>query len=144
MRKLLLIFSVFFIISCNQERKNLQKPNFLIGNWIRTNDKPNQKTFEFWKADYSGLGFTLQENDTIFKEHLKIINKNDSLYLEVSGVNESPVLFVFTNQTDTSFVCENPKNEFPKKITYYLDNKQLKAAVSNDDFNIEFVFERNN
>ena len=55
---------------------------------------------------------------------------------------KTPTFFKFTQQTGTSFVCENPKNEFPKKIKYYLQNAQLKAIISTDDFRIHFVFEK--
>jgi len=55
---------------------------------------------------------------------------------------KTPPFFKFTSQTDTSFVCENPKNEFPKKITYYKENKLLKAQVSSEDFKINFVFQK--
>jgi len=141
MKKIFLPFIIIFCFACKTKIK--QKPNFLIGNWIRTNNKPNQKTYEIWNSDFTGLGVTLQEKDTIFREELKIITKNDSLFLKVSGVNESPTYFAFTQQTDSSFVCENPKNEFPKKIAYYLENKRLKAEVSNADFSIEFIFDKN-
>lgn len=73
---------------------------------------------------------------------MSIVSINDTLFLKAEGVNETPTLFKFTQQTDTSFICENPKNEFPKKILYYKDNNQLKAEVSSEDFKIDFVFER--
>ena len=69
---------------------------------------------------------------------------NRALNLKVEGVNEKPTFFKFTAQTDTSFVCENLKNEFPKKIQYYLDNQHLKAIVSSEDFRIDFVFKKQN
>jgi hypothetical protein len=72
---------------------------------------------------------------------MQIITKNDALFLEVTGVNKIPTIFKFTSQTDTSFICENPKNEFPKKIKYSIENQLLKAVVSSDDFSIDFVFE---
>ena len=73
-----------------------------------------------------------------------VVTIKDTLYLEVSGINEQPTLFKFTEQTDSSFVCENPQNEFPKKIKYFLDNKQLKAIISAEDFRIDFIFEKVN
>ena len=100
--------------------------------------------------DLSGVGLTLKGTDTTFFEKMKIIQKNDTLYLEVNDVNdvndvnEKPTFFTFTKQTDTSFVSEKTKNKFPKKIKYYLENEQLKAEVSNTDFSIEFIFERYN
>lgn len=111
------------------------------GKWIRLNDKPEKTTYEIWK-NTNGLGYTLQKKDTVFKEIMNIVRIKDTLFLKVEGVNENPTLFKFTKQTDTSFVCENLKNKFPKKIYYYLEKKQLKAEVSNDDFKIDFVFEK--
>lgn len=116
------------------------KPRFLEGKWKRVNDKPNQSTFEFWNNNLTGIGFTLQKKDTTFKEVLSIVPIQDTLFLKVVGVNENPTLFKFTSQTDHSFVCENPKNEFPKKIEYKLKNDTLKARVSNPDFGIDFIF----
>jgi hypothetical protein len=84
----------------------------------------------------------LKNNDTIFKEILSITSINDTLTLKVEGVNESATLFKITNQTDTSFVAENPTHDFPTKIKYWLENKQLKAHVSNKEFGIDFVFEK--
>ena len=120
----------------------MNKPIWLLGNWERTNDEEGKKTFEFWSKNFTGLGFTLKENDTIFKEQMSIITKNDTLFLQVSGIHETPVLFKFTSQTDSSFVCENPKNEFPKKITYYTENNFLKAEVSSGSFKLSFVFQK--
>ena len=79
-----------------------------------------------------------------FQEILSIIKVYDTIHLEVKGVNEKLTLFKFTNQTDTSFIYENPKNEFPKKITYFKDNKQLKAIETVDDFRIDFLFKKVN
>lgn len=140
MKKLFYVFLALLFFSCAKE--TTKKPDFLLGYWVRTNDKPDQKTYEIWSPDFTGLGFTLQKSDTIFKEVLSIIEKNDSLFLKVEGVNETPTLFYFTEQTATSFTCENPNNEFPTKIHYALDAGNLKAKVSNSDFSIDFVFEK--
>tara|TARA_R110000787_G_scaffold15038_3_gene46281 strand:+ start:3110 stop:3538 length:429 start_codon:yes stop_codon:yes gene_type:complete len=138
MKKLLYIICCLLFISCAKEE--LKKPDFIAGYWIRLNDKPTQKTYEIWNTDFTGIGFTMEKSDTVFKEILSIIEKKDTLYLQVEGVNEEPTLFKFTNQTSTSFTCENPINEFPKKIKYYMESDTLKARVSNEEFSIEFVF----
>ena len=136
----LLVFLVLFS-SCQTETTP-QKPDFLLGKWIRTNDKPGNTTYEIWNNNFTGLGITLHEKDTTFKEVLSIVSINDTLTLQVEGVNETPTLFQFTSQTDTSFVAENPTHDFPTKIKYWLENKQLKAHVSNKEFGIEFIFEK--
>ena len=142
MKKLLILFSVLLIISCDTEIKKFKKPTFLIGNWKRLNDKPGNQTYEMWNTNLVGMGYTMKGKKRSFQEILSIISINDTLHLEVKGVNENPTLFKFTNQTDSSFVCENPQNEFPKKIKYFIENKQLKAEVSSDDFRIDFVFNK--
>ncbi|WP_299626259.1 hypothetical protein [uncultured Tenacibaculum sp.] len=139
MKQLFFIFSLLLITSCKQE---IKKPDFLIGKWKRVNDEGPKETFEIWNQNFNGLGYSLQEKDTVFKEILSIIEVKGNKYLQVTGVNQRPTLFQFTDQTNTSFTCKNPNNEFPKVISYWLEENQLKAKVANDDFAIDFVFER--
>ena len=143
MKKIIVFIAIVLISSCQTENKPL-KPDFLLGKWIRTNDKPGNTTYEIWNNNFTGLGITLKEKDTTFKEILSIVSINDTLTLKVEGVNAKPTLFKFTSQTDTSFVAENPTHDFPTKIKYWLENKELKAHVSNKEFGINFVFKREN
>lgn len=147
MKKILVIFLLFGLISCNStETSSNNNLDWLLGNWKRTNDKEGQQTFEHWEKvsnnEYVGLGFTLQEKDTVFKENMRLIPIDDVWNLEVTGVNEKPTYFAFTNQTKNSFVCENPNNEFPKKIEYQFFDKKLKAKVSGGEMEIAFDFEK--
>jgi hypothetical protein len=143
MRVYIFLFCLIIISSCKTEN-TIQKPSFIIGNWERINDAKGKKTYENWKTDFTGLGITMKDNDTVFKEILSIVYTNDTLTLKVEGVNETATLFKITHQTDTSFVAENPTHDFPTKIKYWLENKQLKAHVSNKDFGIDFVFKKRN
>ncbi len=139
MRFLTLIFISSLLFSCKKESKT---PDFLIGNWERINDESNKKNYEIWKKDFSGLGFTLRDKDTVFKEKLNIITKKNNRYLKVTGVNQQPTYFKITTLTKNSLICENSQNEFPKKISYWLENEKLNAKVANDDFAIDFVFKK--
>ncbi|OSY88541.1 hypothetical protein WH52_07275 [Tenacibaculum holothuriorum] len=141
MRQLILILLISIFTSCKTQKEEL-KPTWLIGKWKRVNEKPNKETFEFWNKDYTGKGFTLRDNDTVFKEVLSIVSINDSLTLKVEGVNKTATLFKITQQTDTSFIAENPTHDFPTKIKYWKQNKQLKAKVSNNKFAIDFTFKK--
>ena len=140
--RLLIVFICLLITSSCKTKKKTQKPRFLIGKWERIYEKDGKNTFEIWNSNYTGLGFTLKNKDTAFKEILSIITINDTLTLKVVGVNDSPTLFKITHQTDTSFIAENPMHDFPTKIKYWLENKQLKAHVSNKEFGIDFVFKK--
>lgn len=147
MKYIILLFCLNFLSSCSIKKNQLQ-PEWLVGNWERTNNESFNKTYENWVLNSEnkliGLWFTIKDKDTIFKEELSIISKNDSLYIHVIGVNENPTLFKFTGQTATSFVCENSANEFPKKITYHRTDNNLNTVVSNEYYKIEFFFKKQN
>ena len=141
MRFLIACFLLILFVSCQD---NVQKPSFLIGNWVRTNNSPGEMTYENWKSDFTGIGFTLKEKDTTFKEILSIVNENDSLYLKVEGVNKDATLFKITSISEIAMTAENPKHDFPTEIKYWLENDTLKAKVSNTEFGIDFSFVRLN
>lgn len=139
MRHYLFILTCILLFSCQTEKKS-QKPAWLYGKWKRTNEKPTKTTFEFWNKDLTGIGYTLKETDTVFKETMSIVTLNNNLYLKIEGINENPTIFKFIKQTDTSFICVNKQNEFPKKIHYYIEKNQLKCIISNSDLSIDFIF----
>jgi hypothetical protein len=99
------------------DRKKLQ---WLIGNWKRTNAKPGQVNTESWVTasplKLTGKGITTRGTDTVFVEKLSIIVKDNAMFYvaDVTG-NPQPVYFKCTALTTTSFVCENPVNDFPSK-----------------------------
>ncbi len=97
-------------------------------------------TYEKWKLDFTGIGYTLKEKDTTFKDILSIIHQGDSLYLKVEGINKDATVFKITSITENTFTAENPTHDFPKEIKYWLVNDTLKAKVSNKDFSIYFSF----
>lgn len=135
-----LFLSMLMALGC-QHSFQQKKPEFLAGKWTRLNDTAKKKTYEIWNSDLKGIGYTLKEKDTVFKEILSVVSIQDTLFLKVEGVNEKPTLFKFINQTDSSFVCENSDNEFPKKIQYWKVNDTLKARVWNEGgFELLFDF----
>ncbi|MDT0678073.1 DUF6265 family protein [Autumnicola musiva] len=146
----LLHFVIFMVFSFGiQEEGRGQEIStvsfdWLSGNWQRTNDEGLNQTFESWKKnsamEYSGVGYTLNSGDTIFKENLRIVQKNDKWNLEVSGENEIPVVFPIINFNSHSFTAENKLNEFPKKIFYSFKEGRLTATISAGDTEIPFYF----
>jgi len=120
--------------------------DWLLGDWRRMNDRPGRSTFEHWTrisgSAYQGLGYTLRNGDTIFKEHLKLHGDKGTWIFEVSGVNDDPTLFLVTRKSRRSFACENEQNEFPKFIEYSLVGKTLKAKISGAGQEVLFSFEK--
>ncbi len=133
----------------NKSRASMEMPfsaSWLIGSWIRENDQEGRQTYEYWAqaADntYAGLGYTIEQSDTIFKEILAIKPINDKWHLIVAGVNQDSTYFPIALNTSHSFTAINPDNPFPKDITYYQDGASLKVNISDDRDTIPFVFRR--
>lgn len=153
LKTILTILMLSFCLSCSKienTTNKIEEINFdwIVGNWERTNNQKDKQTFEQWnkksKNEYFGLGFTLQNKDTIFKENLKIAQNKGEWFLLVTGVNETPTPFLFSNYSDSSFICENEENEFPKIIEYSRSNNELTAIISDDSTTISFVFKNEN
>jgi hypothetical protein len=65
MKRCLQIMMLFAIVSCKRDTSSMQDFDWLIGNWVRTNDQPNRMTYENWSkvndSVYNGLGYTMVE-----------------------------------------------------------------------------------
>ena len=121
--------------------------NWLVGDWKRLNETEGKQTFESWKQKsnnhYEGIGYTLKDNDTIWIENLSLKNISNTWMLKVVDPKEKDsVNFKIVNIKTNEFTAENKKHDFPTHITYWTDNKLLKAKVSNKEFNIDFDFEK--
>ena len=133
--------------TANQTTENFKKLNWLVGTWNRINAKPGRSGVERWELasanDLRGFGINLQGGDTTFTEKLRIIIKDNNIFY-VADVpdNQKLVYFKLTEITGSGFVCENPDHDFPKKISYQLDGKKLKAQISGDGKVIDYLFEK--
>jgi hypothetical protein len=124
---------------------NFSKLQWILGSWTRTTNDPGQSGIESWQKissyEFRGKGITMEGTDTVFIEKLRMTIKDNNIYY-VSDVpeNPNPVSFKITTIDTKGFTCENPSHDFPKKITYLLDGKSLKATISGDGKEIDFLF----
>jgi hypothetical protein len=111
--------------------------NWLIGQW--ENKTPEGYLTETWTKDNDStfLGqsyFIVKEKDTVHFESIVLMQVNDDLIYQpiVKGQNEDqPVDFKLTSDAEDSFTFENPKHDYPQKITYKKSNdKSLTATIS--------------
>ncbi|MFT5919001.1 MAG: hypothetical protein ACI9FU_000803 [Granulosicoccus sp.] len=126
------------------ESQNSVEPS-LVGNWKRTNNGGEERTFEFWQKTEngnSGLGFTMVGEDTVFQEIMSIVVIDDAKYLDVRGVNPTPTLFKLIEESEAHFVCVNDSNDFPKRIEYQIEEDEMTAIISAGDKMVEFQFKR--
>ncbi len=131
----------------NNQTEKFKKLNWLVGTWSRTNAKPGHTGIERWElasdSELKGFGINLQGKDTTFIEKLRIIVKdNNIVYGADVPENQKPVYFKLTEITESGFICESPDHDFPKKISYQLEGKKLKAKISGDSKAIDFLFQR--
>ena len=139
--------TAFCQINSTPAAENFKKLNWLVGTWNRTNAKPGRSGIERWELtsnkELRGFGINLQGKDTTFIEKLRIIIKDDNIvYVADVPENQKPVYFKLTEITESGFVCENPDHDFPKRISYQLDGKKMKAQISGDGKVIDYFFEK--
>ena len=121
---------------------------WLEGKWSRLHvSKPGRTAFEVWvklnEQEYIGKGIVVQGNDTVFVEKLSIIIQDNEIhYVADVPENPEPVHFKFTSQSVHGFTCENPKHDFPKKISYQVEGNTMTAQTSGDGKKQEFIFEK--
>jgi len=105
MNRLYFLLVIVVLSSCNKTQEF--QFDWLLGNWERTNDSKENKTYESWtkKSDteYIGLGCTLKGKDTVFKENIQLIKEKEKWIFKVIGINENPTLFPVSSLTKASF-----------------------------------------
>ena len=119
--------------------------DWLLGQWKRINEEEGLTTLEFWEKEnssvYKGLGFTLQNGDTIKQEKMQITKNENSWVLTVKVPEEqTAVIFSEKDVLDKTFTFVNQDIDFPNVIKYWMKGDTLKAKISNQDFEILFDF----
>lgn len=128
--------------------------NQMIGNWVA--DYDSTKYMESWIAMSDSLfvstGCMLQGTDTLFSESVEIKRSNGKFFYipTVKDQNHGEaVSFEVKTLTDTSFVAENLKHDFPQRISYTLKGDSVIAFIEGETKNKEirreyFNMKRNN
>lgn len=164
MRKIVILLTGITILSCNQAKKNdaaskgdkgqiermrqtEKNFNWLLGEWERLNEEEGNATFENWKkissTEYAGIGYTMQEGDTIKQENIRLVKSNENWNLIVMVPEETEsVTFLGTSHNENEFIAENHEIDLPNRIKYWRDGERLKASVSNAEMEIPFEFKK--
>ena len=144
-------FLLFCCFSCQQKAityAELKKANWFLGKW---ENKTSEGTFsEEWKVENDSLllgkSFFIKENDTLFSETVRLVQRENDLFYIVTVPNQNeakPVEFKLTSSILDYLVFENPEHDFPKKITYKLVTKDsLYAEISGDGKSQGFPLKR--
>ena len=101
----------------------IEKANWLLGNWGNTT-KEGILTENWTKQNdsvFAGESYFVVGKDTVFSEKIALEQKGDSLFYVPVIKNQNqgkPVSFALTSAKGNQLVFENPKHDFPQKVTY--------------------------
>lgn len=126
----------------------MKQLHWLVGEWQRTNEKPERTTIELWElqdnGNLKGVGLTTEGDELVFKEELTLQLEGEKIqYIADVPDNLQLTAFLLTESSDDKMVFENPEHDFPKKISYErLTDDTMKAVVSGNEKEIVFEFKR--
>lgn len=123
----LALLTLITFSSCKKESKQepheIDKADWLIGNWEHKSEFGNLS--ENWEklndSTFTGTSYFIKGKDTLHHEVIALSEVDESLVYNatVHGQNNDlPVLFKLTSGTASQLVFENPKHDFPQKISY--------------------------
>ena len=136
------ILSFCFLIVSSALFGQQKEFSWLIGTWQDTED-----SFEVWKDEgsfLSGSSYKIDKagNKTVTEE-IKLIKKgNDFYYVPDVAGPQGPIEFKIISFDKNSFTAENPTHDFPKKIMYNVNEKQLDATISGGSKSISYSFKK--
>ena len=117
----------------------------LAGNW----SSEQVRFFETWEVISDtlmiGVGYSLQGEDTVFKETMHIFYENNTVFLAVKQKAEPDYMRYSMTEADRhKWVFENKANNYPNIITYEFSEGELKVVKMNIRGNrkIEFNMKR--
>jgi len=117
-----LAFALQNAIAQNKPAKPIlaQQASWLLGTW--QNKSSEGLLVEKWQkmndTTYSGKSFFLAGKDTAFAESIVIQQRGGKLYYIPTVKNQNNGKPVTFTQTGIGLAFENPKHDYPQKITY--------------------------
>lgn len=139
-QKITLIALIITFVSCQKkesvEKDKIKIADWLIGNWENTS--PEGVLTENWQklndSTFSAASYFIKGKDTIHFESIILAQLGETLTYKatVKGQNDDkPVSFPSIAESDKQLVFENPKHDYPQKITYTKGaNNTLTAEIS--------------
>jgi hypothetical protein len=135
MLKIIMCISLIFAFASTGHSQSVNQYSWLVGEWVCENE--GLTTNETWSLRNDsilvGTSFTVNENyETVFEEALKIESTIEGTrYIAV--LPSKTAVFNLKSSTKSSLTFSNPKNDFPKDITYKTDSKGLTVTLSGEN-----------
>jgi hypothetical protein len=127
MKKLFLVLVAAFSFGCtspsSENQSSLHKLDWLLGSWKNVSSEGT--VYERWSKasdnSYSGHGFMIVNNDTVFSERISIEQKGNNVFYipTVRDQNDGKaVSFKLISNEGSEFIYENKEHDFPQRIIY--------------------------
>jgi hypothetical protein len=126
MKKAILILILALTFTSCLKSKEISKivvADWLLGNWENKSDDGD--LLETWKkvndSIYDGESYFIKGKDTLHFEKIQMKQKGEALYYiaTIKGQNDDqPVTFKYNDTIEKQLVFENPKHDYPQKISY--------------------------
>ena len=122
-----ILLLVFAFTSCknsdSNEKDKIKIAHWLLGKWENQSAEGNLS--ESWKklndSTFQGNSYFIKNKDTLHFETILLQQKGEDLTYSaaVRGQNnDKAVAFKLTNATEKELFFENPKHDYPQKISY--------------------------
>ena len=124
-KAILILISALTFTSClkSKEVSKIVVADWLLGNW--ENKSATGDLLESWKrvndSVYDGESYFIKGKDTLHFEKIQMKQKGEALYYiaTIKGQNsDKPVTFKHNDTIEKQLVFENPKHDYPQKISY--------------------------
>lgn len=138
----LLSSSVLLLFSCRPEVE-VDTLYFLEGTWTEMAGRP-QETWEVTNTGMKGVGFAIEEGDTMVYEEMELLSKKGVIIYAVKPEDrDSTLYFPLTRHTENEWTFENPYNDFPSSITYRKNsNAQMVVILQGNQREVRFLFDK--
>lgn len=127
---------LWFSTGAWSQTQEINKAAWLLGTWEL---KTKESTFyETWAKEsdsvFKGKSYTLEGKDTVVLEVIQLVQESEGLFYipAVKDQNEGmPVYFKASALTAKEMVFDNPKHDFPQKISYrQISSDSMIAVIS--------------
>lgn len=144
-KKIIVLLLITTLISCKKkgsddsdqnEKDKIKMAHWLIGKWENKSEEGTLS--ETWKksndSTYEGQSYYIRGKDTVHFETIRLQQTAEELSYSamVKGQNNDKTIhFALTNSTEKQLIFENPKHNYPKKISYtQLSKDNLVTEIS--------------
>ena len=128
-QKTALILLLLAFVSCKKsdsnEKEKIKAANWLLGNWenVSNDGKLSENWVKINDSTFEGQSLFIKNKDTLHFESINLQQKGEVLTYSatVKGQNnDEAVPFKLTISNEKEMTFENPKHDYPQKISYTL------------------------